>query len=247
MTDHPHPSARRRAYARAVPYLDAAANAGTLTCLALLSFPASPALEIAGGVLLILGVHQAAHDVMRRRARIRTDRLDRGFVLSACVLAPESGEHPARPTGAWIGIAGPIAGTAASSAALGLYACSGHLSLLLIALVGFMRNADAMLPVSPRNSGRRAAVLWLPGLVSLGGVTSWALGVLDSRWSLFMAIYVGVHLHVHVRSAVSSRDPHPEHAGPRPRPAWLAAYIVTWLGIAGGFAYCMAALDRVAQ
>ena len=73
---------------------------------------------------------------------------------------------------AFIGIAGPIAGTIASLAVFAFYVATGSRLVLVLSWFGFTMNLFNLLPVPPLDGGRVAAAIspwfWVAGLVGLG-------------------------------------------------------------------------------
>jgi Zn-dependent protease len=127
-----------------------------------------------GFVLLIL-VHELGHYVAARQ---------RGLEVGAPTFIPFVGAwiqlkdlpHDAE-TEAYVGIAGPVAGTAA---ALACYFLARHYDsqfLLALAYAGFFLNLFNLIPVSPLDGGRVTAILsprvWLLGVPILAGLFLW--------------------------------------------------------------------------
>jgi len=127
-----------------------------------------------GFVLLIL-VHELGHYVAARQ---------RGLDVGAPTFIPFVGAwiqlkdlpHDAE-TEAYVGIAGPVAGTAAAVACyfLARYYDSGL--LLALAYAGFFLNLFNLIPVSPLDGGRITQILsprvWLLGVPILAGLFLW--------------------------------------------------------------------------
>jgi Zn-dependent protease len=127
-----------------------------------------------GFVLLIL-VHELGHYVAAR---------SRGLRVGVPTFIPFVGAwielkdlpHDAE-TEAYVGIAGPVAGTAG---ALACYFLARHYdSALLLALsyAGFFLNLFNLIPVAPLDGGRITAILsprvWLAGVPILAGLALW--------------------------------------------------------------------------
>lgn len=127
------------------------------------------------GFVALLFVHESGHYLAARQ---------RGLAVGAPTFIPFVGAWIALrdlphdvETEAYIGIAGPFAGT------LGAYACyflSRHLDstlLLAVSYAGFFLNLFNLIPLSPFDGGRITAVLsprvWLLGVPILVGLFFW--------------------------------------------------------------------------
>jgi Zn-dependent protease len=154
-------------------------------------------------VLLILA-HEMGHYVAARQ---------RGLDVGAPTFIPFVGAwiemkrlpHDAE-TEAYVGIAGPVAGTVA---AVGCYYAArywGEPLLLALAYAGCMLNLFNLLPLSPLDGGRITAVLtprlWIAGLAILVALFLWhpspmllLIGILalPQVWSVFRGRPGGVH------------------------------------------------------
>ncbi len=127
-----------------------------------------------GFVLLIL-VHELGHYVAARQ---------RGLDVGAPTFIPFVGAwiqlkdlpHDAE-TEAYVGIAGPVAGTAAALACYFLARSYDSQLLLALAYAGFFINLFNLIPVSPLDGGRVTAILsprvWLLGVPILIGLFLW--------------------------------------------------------------------------
>lgn len=127
-----------------------------------------------GFVLLIL-VHEMGHYVAARLC---------GLPVGLPTFIPFVGawiQMDRAPTNvhteAYVGIAGPIFGTAAALAVLAAANASDSMLLLALAYAGFMINLFNLLPVTPLDGGRIVAIvsprIWLLGLPLLGLVFLW--------------------------------------------------------------------------
>lgn len=129
----------------------------------------------AGFVLLIL-VHEMGHYIAAR---------ERGLNVGAPTFIPFVGawiELKEMPhdveTEAYVGMAGPFAGTLG---AVACYAAARHFGdnqlLLALSYAGFMINLFNLIPISPLDGGRITAILtprvWLFGLPVLAGAFFW--------------------------------------------------------------------------
>jgi Zn-dependent protease len=127
-----------------------------------------------GFVLLIL-VHELGHYVAARQ---------RGLEVGVPTFIPFVGAwiqlkdlpHDAE-TEAYVGIAGPVAGTAAAVACYFLARYYDSHLLLALAYAGFFLNLFNLIPVSPLDGGRITAILsprvWLLGMPILAALFLW--------------------------------------------------------------------------
>jgi Zn-dependent protease len=121
------------------------------------------------GFVLVTFVHEAGHAVVIRAKRLRTGYMVFvPFIGGAVTLKdqPRSVYDDAQ-----IGLAGPLAGTFASLAALQLYKWTGNVTYLSIALTGFGLNLINLLPLGMLDGGRISAAItkwmWLFGGAAL--------------------------------------------------------------------------------
>src|SRR5437763_13716120 len=120
------------------------------------------------GFVLITFIHETGHALVIRAKGLRAGfMVFIPFIGGAVTLKdqPRSAYDDAQ-----IGLAGPIAGTAASLVSLQIFQSSGNALYLLIASVGFIINLINLLPLGPLDGGRISAAvtkwMWLFG----GGV-----------------------------------------------------------------------------
>ena len=120
------------------------------------------------GFVVITLIHEIGHAIVIRAKGLRAGFLVFiPFIGGAVTLKdqPRSAYDDAQ-----IGLAGPMAGTAASLVCLQIYKWTGHPLYLLIASVGFILNLLNLLPLGPLDGGRISAAvtkwMWLFG----GGV-----------------------------------------------------------------------------
>lgn len=128
------------------------------------------AFEVGAGATVLLAAHELGHVVTLRRQGIPAS-LPTFIPFLGALIVSEKIESRDAKTEAIVGIAGPIIGTAASYLTLGLYAITGWVPLVLMALVALSLNAFNMLPLAPLDGGRAAAAitpwLWPFGIAGL--------------------------------------------------------------------------------
>lgn len=119
------------------------------------------------GFTLSLFVHEMGHYLAARRQNIS---------VTVPIFIPFMGalinfkEHPYNAEQeAYIGIAGPIAGTLAAIVSYALYMYTGNQVFLVVAMLGFFLNLFNLLPLSPLDGGRTVTVIspyiWLLGML----------------------------------------------------------------------------------
>ena len=129
----------------------------------------------AAGFVILLFLHEMGHFIAARQ---------RGLDVGAPTFIPFVGAwiqlkqmpHNAE-TEAYVGLAGPVVGTAASLACFELGRYTGSQMLIALAYSGFMLNLFNLLPLSPLDGGRVTAVisprLWLLGAPLLVALFFW--------------------------------------------------------------------------
>lgn len=127
------------------------------------------------GFVVLLFVHELGHYVAARH---------RGLAVGAPTFIPFVGAwiqlkelpHDVE-TEAYVGIAGPVAGTLGAVACYFLARNHDSALLLAIAYAGFFLNLFNLIPVSPLDGGRITAILspriWLLGVPILAGLFVW--------------------------------------------------------------------------
>lgn len=121
------------------------------------------------GFTLSLFVHEMGHYIAARRQNI---------AVTVPIFIPFMGalinfkEHPYNAEQeAYIGIAGPIAGTLAAIVSYLLYKVTGDQTFLVVAMLGYFLNLFNLVPLSPLDGGRTVTVitpyLWLLGAIIL--------------------------------------------------------------------------------
>lgn len=128
--------------------------------------------KYAAGFVLLIFVHEMGHYVAARR---------RGLPVGAPTFIPFVGawismkEMPRDvETEAYVGFAGPLAGTAAAMACYFLARETDSRLLLALAYSGCMLNLFNLIPISPLDGGRITAIIspkvWLAGVPLLAGL-----------------------------------------------------------------------------
>jgi Zn-dependent protease len=127
------------------------------------------------GFVLLIFIHEMGHFVAARQ---------RGLDVGAPTFIPFVGAwiqlkdlpHDVE-TEAYVGLAGPLAGSAAALACFEVARWQGSGLMLALAYSGFMLNLFNLVPVSPFDGGRVTAVisprLWLVGAPLLVGLFLW--------------------------------------------------------------------------
>jgi Zn-dependent protease len=146
--------------------------------------------EFAAGFVLVLLVHEYGHVFQLRREGIRaTAPLFIPF-LGAVVGMREMPKNAAAE--AKVGLAGPIAGTAASLVVLAIYAITGAEFWRALAYAGFLLQLFNLAPVLPLDGGRAMAALstkiWLLGW--LGMVAAAAIVTVDAGVGRAFILYL---------------------------------------------------------
>ena len=128
--------------------------------------------KYAAGFVLLIFVHEMGHYVAARR---------RGLPVGAPTFIPFVGAWIAMKemprdveTEAYVGFAGPLAGTAAAMAYYFLARETDSRLLLALAYSGCMLNLFNLIPISPLDGGRITAIIspkvWLAGVPLLAGL-----------------------------------------------------------------------------
>jgi len=128
----------------------------------------SPLATVIGFMLIIL-VHEVGHAVVMKAKGLKPTMLVFIPFLGGAV-APEQQPRNAYDD-AQIGLAGPLAGTFASLAALQLFKWTGRPDYLMIALLGFMINLLNLVPLGMLDGGRISGAItkwmWVIGGAAL--------------------------------------------------------------------------------
>lgn len=158
------------------------------------------------GFVLLIFVHEMGHFLAARQ---------RGLDVGAPTFIPFVGAwiqlkdlpHDVE-TEAWVGIAGPLLGSAGALACYFAWRATGEPLLLALAYAGFFINLFNLIPVSPFDGGRITAIIsprvWLLGAPLLVGLFFWR----PSPLLILMAVLAAPH----VWKAIKFNPDAPENA-----------------------------------
>lgn len=169
------------------------------------------------GFTVSLLIHEMGHYVAAKRQKI--DVTVPVFIpfLGALISFKENPYNAEQE--AYIGIAGPIAGTLAAFASYGLFLLTGYEPLLMIAMLGVILNLFNLIPLSPMDGGRTVTVitpwLWLVGAAMMIGAMFWFKSVIilligyfgfqQIRTVLFGSAYKTGGLSAYYKSSVKTK------------------------------------------
>jgi len=175
---------------------------GGTMLLAVLTYALFYGWPYAVGLVLLLFVHELGHYAAARQ---------RGLEVGAPTFIPFVGAWIALrdlphdvETEAYIGLAGPVAGTAGALACYWLARQSDSGLLLALAYAGCMLNLFNLIPLSPLDGGRITAIisprLWLAGVPLLAALFLWRpspmlILVAVLAWPQLKAAWSGVSDH----------------------------------------------------
>jgi Zn-dependent protease len=196
--------------------------------------------RFAVGFVLLLLVHELGHVIQLRREGIRASAPMFIPFLGAVVAMKELPKDAAAE--ARVGLAGPVLGSLAALAPLGLYALTGDELFKALAFVGFFLNLFNLLPVLPLDGGRAMAALspwmWLVGFALLIG----AAIAFPNPIMILILLFGGLETwrRWRMRNTPEAREFH------RVRPSVRVAIAVVYLGLAAALAVGMEAtyVDR---
>jgi len=132
-------------------------------------------LWYAVGFVLLIFVHEMGHFLAARQ---------RGLAVGAPTFIPFVGAwielkdlpHDVE-TEAWVGLAGPLLGSAGALACYYAYRATDEPLLLALSYAGFFLNLFNLIPVSPFDGGRITAIIsprvWLLGVPIMAGLFFW--------------------------------------------------------------------------
>jgi Zn-dependent protease len=125
--------------------------------------------RFAAGFVVLLLIHELGHVLEARRQGLATGGVYFIPFLGAVMLLKQQSKDAARA--AWLGLAGPLLGSAAAAATWALGIATGSDLLVALAFTGFLLNLFNLIPVMPLDGGWATAVFhplfWAFGL---GGV-----------------------------------------------------------------------------
>ena len=177
------------------------------------------------GFVLLLFIHEMGHYVAARR---------RGLAVGTPTFIPFVGAwvelktlpHDAE-TEAYVGFAGPLAGTAAALACYGLARVTGSDLALALAYSGCMLNLFNLLPIAPLDGGRITAIIspriWLIGVPLLAALFFYRPSP--------MLIVIGLLAYPQVKAALTGKSDRPPAYYDVPVAARIN-YAVMYLGLA---------------
>ena len=177
------------------------------------------------GFVLLIFVHEMGHYLAARK---------RGLAVGAPTFIPFVGawiEMKDMPhdveTEAFVGFAGPLAGTAGAMACYGLARQTGSDLLLALAYSGCMLNLFNLIPVSPLDGGRITAIIspkvWLAGVPLLAALFFYRPSP--------MLILIAVLAYPQIKAALSGDHGRPPEYYQVPQEARVN-YAVMYLGLA---------------
>jgi Zn-dependent protease len=121
------------------------------------------------GFVILLLLHEMGHVVQLRREGIKASAPVFIPFLGAVIASKSLGKDAAAE--ARVGLAGPVAGTAATLVPLAIWLATGSEFWRALAYLGFFLNLFNLLPVVPLDGGRAMAALspavWIAGLLGL--------------------------------------------------------------------------------
>jgi Zn-dependent protease len=179
----------------------------------------------AAGFVLLIFVHEMGHYLAARK---------RGLAVGAPTFIPFVGawiEMKQMPhdveTEAFVGFAGPLAGTAGALACYWLARQTGSELLLALAYSGCMLNLFNLIPVSPLDGGRITAIIspkiWLAGVPLLAALFFYRPSP--------MLILIAILAYPQLKAALSGSHERPPEYYQVPREARIN-YAVMYLGLA---------------
>jgi Zn-dependent protease len=177
------------------------------------------------GFVLLIFVHEMGHYLAARK---------RGLAVGAPTFIPFVGawiEMKQMPhdveTEAFVGFAGPLAGTAGALACYWVARQTGSELLLALAYSGCMLNLFNLIPVSPLDGGRITAIIspkvWLLGVPMLAALFFYRPSP--------MLILIGILAYPQIKAALSGKHDRPPEYYEVPREARIN-YAVMYLGLA---------------
>jgi Zn-dependent protease len=190
-------------------------------------------LQFGVGFVLLLLVHELGHVIQLRREGIAASAQMFIPFLGAVVAMRELPKNAAAE--ARVGLAGPVLGSLAALATLGLYGLTGNELFQALAFVGFFLNLFNLLPVLPLDGGRAMAALspwmWLVGFALLAA----AAVFFPNPIMILILVFGGLETwrRWRARGSPEAREFH------RVRPATRVAVAVVYLGLAAALALGM--------
>jgi Zn-dependent protease len=125
------------------------------------------------GFVLLLLLHELGHVIQLRREGVEASAPMFIPFLGAVIAAKSMGDDAAAE--ARVGLAGPVLGSVATLAPLGIWLATGNEFWQALAYIGFLINLFNLLPVLPLDGGRAMAALspwvWIVGFAGLVALT----------------------------------------------------------------------------
>jgi Zn-dependent protease len=125
--------------------------------------------KFAAGFVVLLLVHELGHVLEAKRQGLATGGVYFIPFLGAVMLLKQQSKNPAQA--AWLGLAGPILGSAAAAATWAAGVAAGSDLLVALGFTGFLLNLFNLIPVMPLDGGWATAVFhplfWAFGLIGV--------------------------------------------------------------------------------
>jgi Zn-dependent protease len=169
--------------------------------------------------VILIFLHEMGHAVAIRQAGLQAGWPV--FIPFFGAMIALKGRPPTPAVEARIAIAGPVAGTLASLATVGIFFLTGSRVWLAVAYTGFFLNLFNLVPISPLDGGRVAQAFsrraWLIGGVLLGAMFL----VTMAPQLLFIGAMAVMH---NLRRGAAPPDPTVPQLSEQERSAWAFRY-----------------------
>lgn len=206
------------------------------------------ALLFSVGLMLLILIHEMGHVVAMRWYGLRAGPPIFIPFVGALINLRESPKNALEE--AVVGIAGPVAGTFASSLCLLWWFAHRHQPIFLsLASVGFLINLFNMLPVPPLDGGRVTAAvspwIWMPGILVLAGWIVFDLLVAKTvPWILLILLF---YAWPRIWATLKGRQRHSPYynIGRTASMAMGAAYLLLGIGLIVLFFFSLPGLEMI--